>query len=240
MTPLITTSPLHRTDGSATCTTQLFSILAAANGPIEVQRRDELPEEAFIEVNIRLGSGVGGPRERWLESIVASVLRSVILVHLHPRTLVQVTLQVLQEPGGRFYKGVGEVALLPSMVNAAFLALVDGGLPLERTLCAALVAVNAEGELVAEPMAKELFECTSVHAMAFDVDGEMMFDQSTGSFGLETWHEVAELAKQRCLEAIAIPSEDGTMANGEVESEPWLRQALEAKVHTANAWRETT
>lgn len=34
-------------------------MIGAVNGPIEVQRRDELPEEAAIEVNIRPAVGVG-------------------------------------------------------------------------------------------------------------------------------------------------------------------------------------
>jgi hypothetical protein len=114
MVPQITTSTLNRADGSATYTDSLFSVLAAVNGPVEVSRRDELPEESTIEVNIRPGSGVGGPRERWLETVLHSLMRSIVLVHLHPRTLVQVTLQVVREPGIKFTKGRGEVAILPT------------------------------------------------------------------------------------------------------------------------------
>lgn len=50
---------LHRADGSATYTSGDYTVIAAVNGPIEVQRRDELAEEAAIEVNIRPASGVG-------------------------------------------------------------------------------------------------------------------------------------------------------------------------------------
>jgi len=240
MIPQLTTSPLNRADGSATYTTSLFSILAAVNGPVEVQRRDELPEEAAIEVNLRPGSGAGGPRERWLESIVASMLRSVLLVHLHPRTLVQVTLQVVKEPGAPFRKGRGDVAVLPSLINAAFLALVDGGLPLETTMSAALVAVSTNGELLREPSVKDLLACKSVHAMAFDMQGEMLLDQSTGDFDVDTWEKVVDLAQQSCVGAIASAGEDESMANGGADDEPWLRQALEGKVRKSNAWREQT
>jgi exosome complex component RRP46 len=51
--------PLHRADGSATFTANDYTVLGAVNGPIEVQRRDELPEEAAIEVIVRPASGVG-------------------------------------------------------------------------------------------------------------------------------------------------------------------------------------
>lgn len=52
-------SLLHRADGSATFSQSGYSVIAAVNGPVEVQRRDELPEEAAIEVNVRPTSGVG-------------------------------------------------------------------------------------------------------------------------------------------------------------------------------------
>ncbi|KAK4692003.1 hypothetical protein P7C71_g5117, partial [Lecanoromycetidae sp. Uapishka_2] len=47
-----TLSILHRADGSAAYTDNGFSVIAAVNGPIEVQRRDELPEEAAIDVAV--------------------------------------------------------------------------------------------------------------------------------------------------------------------------------------------
>jgi len=52
-------SQLHGADGSATYSSDGYTILCAVNGPIEVQRRDEIPDEAAIEVNLRPVSGVG-------------------------------------------------------------------------------------------------------------------------------------------------------------------------------------
>lgn len=60
MTQTITISPLDRADGSASYTSNGYSITVAVNGPIEVQRRDEIPEEAAIDVVIRPATGVGG------------------------------------------------------------------------------------------------------------------------------------------------------------------------------------
>ena len=63
--PDATLSPLHRADGSASYSCNGWSVIAAVNGPIEVQRRDELPEEAAVDVAIRPATGVGGtPRLR--------------------------------------------------------------------------------------------------------------------------------------------------------------------------------
>lgn len=57
--PQASLSDLRRADGSATFSQNGYSVLCAVNGPLEVQRRDELPEEAAIEVNVRPASGVG-------------------------------------------------------------------------------------------------------------------------------------------------------------------------------------
>lgn len=55
-----TLSSLHRADGSAAYAKNGYSVIAAVNGPIEVQRRDELPEEAAVDVVVRPAAGVGG------------------------------------------------------------------------------------------------------------------------------------------------------------------------------------
>ncbi|KAI6843787.1 hypothetical protein KC340_g253 [Hortaea werneckii] len=230
---------LERADGSATYSSKLYSILAAANGPVEVSRRDELPEEMAIEVNIRPTSGVGGPRERWLETVVAGVLRSMLLVHMHPRTLVQVTLQVTKAPTLKLKSAFLDVAILPSLMNAAFLALVDGGLPLQSTMSAALVAVFGKGISV-DPEEMELELCSSVHALAFSQHAEMLLNQSTGEFDVGNWEEGAERAERACLAAMAPAGGDEEMANGEREARPWLRNELEEKAKDAVAWKNDT
>ena len=52
--------PLHRADGSSTYSCNGCTVIAAANGPIEVQRRDEVPDEAVVDVTVIPASGVGG------------------------------------------------------------------------------------------------------------------------------------------------------------------------------------
>ena len=238
MSPELTTHPLVRADGSATFTSSLFTILAAVNGPVEVQRRDELPEEAAVEVNIRPSSGIGGPRERWMETVVASLLRSLLLVHMHPRTLVQITLQVTKEPALKMKRGILDVAIIPALANAAFLAVVDAALPLEGTMVAALGCFTDEGQLVLEPTEKELVGCKSVHAMAWDLHGSLLLDESTGNFNIEQWEQMAEALREKTTAAMATNGGDESMSNGVDESIPWLRQALEENVKKASAWRE--
>lgn len=58
--PTAELSLLHRADGSANYAHAGYSIIGAVSGPIEVQRRDELPEEATVDVIVRPVAGVGG------------------------------------------------------------------------------------------------------------------------------------------------------------------------------------
>ena len=53
-------SHLYHADGSATYSQNGYEVIGAVNGPIEVQRRDELPEEAAVDVIVRPAAGVGG------------------------------------------------------------------------------------------------------------------------------------------------------------------------------------
>lgn len=218
----------------------LYTVITGANGPIEVQRRDELPEEAAIEVNLRPASGVGGPRERWLETVLQSVLKSIVLVNMYPRTLIQITLQITKQPSMQLRKTAGDISLIPTLLNAAFTALMDGGLPLATTSTAALAIVSRDGEVIFEPQEKEIAECKSIHAMAFNASGEQILDESSGEFTFETWVKVADMAKQACGSGMGLVDEDAAMANGDSQTEPWLRQALQDEAKAAVAWRETT
>ena len=241
MGPELTTHPLTRADGSATFSNNLFTVLAAVNGPIEVQRRDELPEEAAIEVNIRPASGVGGPRERWLESVIAALLRTLVLVKLHPRTLVQVTLQVTKEPttGVRMKRAVKDVAIIPALANAAFLALVDGAVPMGRTMVAGLACLGKEVDgVTVDPTEKQVAGCRSVHAMAYSAKGELLLDESVGRFDAGELEDVGERLRVAAIAAVARDPEDESMSNGDAATTPWLRQAVEEDVKGAGAWRE--
>ena len=51
---------LPKSDGSAAYSRNGFSIICGVNGPVEVQRRDELPDEAAVDVVVRPAAGVGG------------------------------------------------------------------------------------------------------------------------------------------------------------------------------------
>nr|POE80953.1 exosome complex component rrp46 [Quercus suber] len=239
MGPDIDHHPLRRADGSAKLFNSLYTVLAGVNGPVEAQRRDELPEEAAVEVNLRPASGVGGPRERWLESVVASVVRSVLLVQMYPRTLVQITLQIMKEPTDLKLKArVKDVSVLPSLLNAAFLALVDGGLPLSTSMSSVLVGVTNAGEVVLEPAEKTLAQCSGIQALTYSTDGGLLLLESSGNFDLEEWEKIAAQARKACLTTLAARGEDDQMDGGAAEDAAYLRRELESRARAAGEWRD--
>lgn len=240
MAPELLTHPLDRADGSAVFFDGLYGVLAAVNGPVEVSRRDELPEEAAIEVNVRPSSGVGGPQERWLETLVQSVMRPVLLVHMHPRTMIQITLQVTKEPDIKLSRSVGAISIISALVNAAFLTLLDGGLPLARTATAVLYAVTEDGKIQSNPTNRALASCTSIHAMAFDQHGEQLLNESSGRFDSHTWDKIAGLAQKSCLDAITATGVDASNTHVISGSQHWLRDAIRQQVAAANAWRSAS
>ncbi|KAF1943733.1 hypothetical protein EJ02DRAFT_399709 [Clathrospora elynae] len=258
--PAVTLTHLNRADGSATYTHNDYSIIGAVNGPIEVQRRDELPEEAAIEVNVRPAMGVSTPRERHLETLIHSTLRSIILTRLIPRTLVQITLQVRSLPEEDASAGVNtSLTLLPHLLHTAFLALLSASIPLLTTLTSVLIAIpsspttNAFPPLLS-PTAIELLRAKpirSIHVFAFAGDGKLLLNESDGKFSYEEWSEACQMAEDVCCgedeeEEGGVKLDDGegamdvdAQAQGE-NLEKWLRSVVMRKVEGEQRWKSAT
>ncbi|GAA5873803.1 hypothetical protein JCM3774_000687 [Rhodotorula dairenensis] len=95
---------LSRADGSAQFSFGDVAVLGAVTGPAEVRIRDELVDRATLEINVRPLRGQGGPGTRAIEATLASLLTPLILLHLYPRALLQLTLQTISAPSTAFSK----------------------------------------------------------------------------------------------------------------------------------------
>ncbi|KAL9604015.1 MAG: hypothetical protein Q9219_000777 [cf. Caloplaca sp. 3 TL-2023] len=240
-------SSLHRADGSASFSCNGYSILAAINGPIEVQRKDEIPEEAAIDVVVRPASGVGGVRERHLESIVEKTLRQVILVSAHPRTLIQVTLQVIAAPAEHSgsdgpHQSASNLALLPALLRSSMLALLSTSLPLTMILTSQLVAVSSSGELLGDPQTDAIKKATSLHVFGFSSHGNLIVSESEGSFNMDTWDHVYDKAERACRGSSFTNVDhmgDVDMESSQSDNlERSLKQMLEQKIAKEQRWKE--
>ncbi|KAL6715654.1 exosome non-catalytic core subunit rrp46 [Lecanora helva] len=239
-------NPLHRADGSATYSCNGYTVIAAVNGPIEVQRRDELSEEAAIDVAIRPASGVGGVRERHFESIIQNTLRHVIIVSAHPRTLIQITLQVITSPGdgdasGSIPQAYSNLPVLPALLQCCTLALLSTSIPLSMTLTSALLAVQPDGEISDSPSSVQLKTASSIHVFAFSSNGDLLIVESEGDFDTEIWEDVYDKASQLChgSESSDSDSEDIDMDRGtRAKLEDVLRGVVQEKVTKDQRWKE--
>ncbi|KAI9802987.1 MAG: hypothetical protein M1825_002220 [Sarcosagium campestre] len=227
-------SQLHRADGSASYSHGGFTVVAAVNGPIEVQRRDELPEEAAVDVIVRPASGLATTRERHLESILYAALRHVILVQNHPRTLIQIILQITGTPErkGRSV-ATPDLAILPSLLLSSMLALMSASIGLSTTLMAVYVVLASDGNCIVDPTALQDAEASSRHAFAFTSLGSVVLAESEGNFDLGQWEAALSQARASCLHAPGSTLQ----VDGQSSVEESLRGFMQAKVAKDGEWK---
>ncbi|KAM3153741.1 hypothetical protein ABEW05_005848 [Botrytis cinerea] len=249
--PTTILSPLHKVDGSASFSQNGYTIIGAVNGPIEVQRRDELPEEAAIDVIVRPAAGVGGTRERHLEAILQSSLRQIILIHNFPRTLIQITLQITSTPENdtawsKLVQASSNLPLLPALLQTSVLTLLSASIPLSMTLTSVLLALKNKETgttIIENPTPLDCQDAASVHVLAFTSHGELLVAESEGSFDLDEWEEVYEHGKSLCCKGHGLAAEDDIMHEDGLENEApssmmmFVKSAVQEKVATDLHWK---
>ncbi|CAD0089085.1 unnamed protein product [Aureobasidium vineae] len=230
--PSADVSILHRADGSARYSAAGYTVVAAVNGPIEVTRRDELPQHAALEVNVRPAVGVG---KRHLESLIHSTLRDIILTHMHPRTLIQLTLQIVNTPEQENTLPASfALSPLPALLNASIFSLLSASIPMSNTFTSTLLAVSSSGDLSINPAPKVLLSASSTHVFAFSSTGNLVLDLSEGEFDLDTWEKAHDKAKEECCKEQL--SEDA-MEEGKPSLQGFVERVVEARVEKERAWK---
>ncbi|KAI4749347.1 hypothetical protein E4T50_00467 [Aureobasidium sp. EXF-12298] len=233
--PSANVSILHRADGSARYSAAGYTVVAAVNGPIEVTRRDELPQHAALEVNVRPAVGVGSPKERHLESLIHSTLRDIVLSHMHPRTLIQLTLQIVNTPEQENTLPASfALSPLPALLNASMLSLLSASIPMSSTFTSTLLCVSSSGDLSINPAPKVLLSASSAHVFAFSSTGNLVLDLSEGDFDMDTWEKAHDKAKEECCKEQL--SEDA-MEEGKPSLQTFMERVVEASVDKQRAWK---
>ncbi|ORY87691.1 ribosomal protein S5 domain 2-type protein [Protomyces lactucae-debilis] len=173
---------LSRADGSASYKTASCSVLASVNGPMEVRQRDELLGEATLELHIQPAVGLASTSERDMEALLKAAVRPSLLLGLHPRSLVQVTVQVM-------VAGDVREALLAACINVIALACIDAGLAMQH------IPVGAHVEL----------EAGSRHTVCYTFPGQsLVLLESAGQFRKEEVEEVERLALAAAQETYTV------------------------------------
>ncbi|KAH0355204.1 hypothetical protein KCU83_g2001, partial [Aureobasidium melanogenum] len=233
--PSADVSILHRADGSARYSAAGYTVVAAVNGPIEVTRRDELPQHAALEVNVRPAVGVGSPKERHLESLIHSTLRDIVLTHMHPRTLIQLTLQIVNTPEQENTLPASfALSPLPALLNASMLSLLSASIPMSSTFTSTLLAVSSSGDFSINPAPKVLLSASSAHVFAFSSTGNLVLDLSEGEFDMDTWEKAHDKAKEECCKE---QLSEGAMEEGKPSLQAFMERVVEASVDKQRAWK---
>ncbi|KAI1385099.1 uncharacterized protein F4822DRAFT_382979 [Hypoxylon trugodes] len=241
-------SHLQNADGSATFSYAGYTVVGAVNGPIEVQRRDELPEEAVVDVIVRPAAGVGGTRERHLESLIQSTLRQIILINNFPRTLIQVILQVTTAPENEYVnaktvQASSNLPLLPALLQTAVLSLLSAALPLTTTLTSTSLAIIADGQsnkIVLNPSPREVETSQSFHVFSFTSHDEPILVESEGSFTMKEWDDAFAAAQRQCCQSTIINDGDTRMDDSnsaDANLKQFTRSTLEGKIASDLHWK---
>ncbi|KAI1336816.1 hypothetical protein F5Y15DRAFT_195730 [Xylariaceae sp. FL0016] len=218
-------SHLRKADGSATFSYAGYTVIGAVNGPIEIQRRDELPEEAAVDVIVRPAAGVGGTRERHLETILHDALRQIILVNNFPRTLIQIILQVTVAPQNEY----------------ANTKVVQANLVGKQALCEEYIMPEGKDRnIISNPTAREITQCQSYHVFAFTSHNELLLAESEGSFNMKEWDDVYATAQHQCCSLAATDDADTSMGDSEdvgADLRSFTRSILGQKMATDLHWK---
>uniref|UniRef100_A0A7S3V1W3 Exoribonuclease phosphorolytic domain-containing protein n=1 Tax=Aplanochytrium stocchinoi TaxID=215587 RepID=A0A7S3V1W3_9STRA len=152
------TGLLSQSDGSCQFSFQNTCVLASVHGPMEPKSsRKELIDRACIEVYLKPAQGQQGSEERDYEVLIRGILEEVSQTQSFPRTVITISLQVINADG----------SLLPCAVMAAACALIDAGIPLFAIPSACCCAISQEGQPLLDQDAEEedqsratVFVCT--------------------------------------------------------------------------------
>lgn len=132
------------------------------------------------------------------ESVLRHTLEGVILLTLHPRTAIQIVVQVVQQDG----------SILACAVNAACAALADAGVPMSCMVGASSCVLRRDGVLVVDPDGQEEEAAQAVVSAAFHYRGgaavESDASDPTVDEGVAMCYAVGPLSEGQYLQAVDV------------------------------------
>ena len=200
---------LKKAEGSAMVEWGKNRVLAGVYGPREVFPKHQTdPNKAIINFRYSMAPfcsseehGRFGPNRRAIEigKVSKHVFENVILTEQFPKTMIEITVDILQSDGGTRVAGI----------NAAALALVDAGIPLRDIPCGVAIG-KADGVLVADLDKYEdnlgqsdlplVISPRTGEVLLFQMDGMLTRDEL--SKGLDMAFEVAAKVREKQVEAL--------------------------------------
>lgn len=189
--------------GSALVEMGLTAVLATVVGPTECTRRsDELPDRAVLQVQFSAAPFCTADRRhvanndrRFLEvaRLVQRALEASMLLHLYPRSLIQIQITVLSEDGGR----------LCAAINAASCAVVHAGLAVKDLVCAC--AAGGVDPVMVDLNRREEMENINMACAMLPQRGTIVLSQCEARLpNVEALDVVLETAMEGCRAVFAV------------------------------------
>ena len=167
---------LNAADGSAKFSLGNSTIIAGVFGPVPVPIKLEKIDSAQVVVSLDPLSGTAGVSEKTLADQIKNSIIAMINKCLFPRSSIQINLQILAQDG----------LILPVALNAAILACIDAGIPINGMVGAISICVNGKGEILLDPDQGEIESCVSRHVFAFEEkSNQLVLQESWGTFSIQ-------------------------------------------------------
>ncbi|KAL2890072.1 Exosome complex component RRP46 [Ceratocystis lukuohia] len=252
--PEVHLSPLPRADGSAAFSHNGYKVLSSVNGPIEAPKKDEAAFEANIDLIVRPAAGVGGTRERHLESLLHAALSSIIPLKNFPRCLIQIVLQITETPendyvNAKIVQAQANLAAIPALLHSAILGLMAAAIPLNCLASATVLATAPTAEadggkqaITVDPSAVEISRARAVHVFSFTSKDELLMAESEGEFSAIELADAMAVAKDVCCRAVKEEqgldtAMEGTDGNEPTNMRQFMQSVVEAKLRVDMQWK---
>ena len=178
---------LSRPDGDVTLTMGDTCATVSVYGPGEVKMNKELLDKATIEVIYRPKSGLPGCAEKFVERIIRNTCETSILAQLHPRSIVSITVQEIQNSG----------AYLACCINAACLALLDASVSMKFLMAAVSCIIDEDGQVILDPSRKQENSAAASLTFVFENhDNGVITVSAKGIYSVEQFNTCQSLCKE--------------------------------------------
>lgn len=197
---------LKRADGSAYVEVGGNKILASVYGPRETYIRRLLkPDTGVIKVRYNMAPFSVDERKRpgpdrrsnEISKIAADALRPALMLESFPRSMVDISIEIIEAEGGTRCAGI----------TAAAVALADAGIPM-RDIPVGCAAGKMNGDIVLDLSEKEDKEGQAdVPIVILPRTGEITLLQADGKLTEEEFEEALDLAMEGCMKISKIQEE---------------------------------
>lgn len=197
---------LKRADGSAYVEVGGNKILASVYGPRETYIRRLLkPNTGVIKVRYNMAPFSVDDRKRpgpdrrsnEISKIAADALRPALMLESFPRSMVDISIEIIEAEGGTRCAGI----------TAAAVALADAGIPM-KDIPVGCAAGKMNGDIVLDLSEKEDKEGQAdVPIVILPRTGEITLLQADGKLTEDEFEEALDLAMEGCMKISKIQEE---------------------------------